>query len=619
MNTTTDGRDIVTTLTYDGFGNPDTSKVDIEPVVDYTYNSKGWMTHLYDQASSHTGFTYNNRGQVLSRTDPLNKTTSYTYYDDGSLHTITDRKNNTITYSYTPSDKMDTITYQDSSTVSFEYDSRDNLYRMYDSIGTTTYNEYDAANRLRRFTNAQGFGISYDYDEAGNLTTLTYPGNKTVSYTYDELNRLKTITINWVTGSPSSTFHYDASGRLDRIDQFNGTKVDYGYDNADRLTDLENKKSDSSAIATYHFTLDNNGNRKHITKNEPLSFLPDPETVSYTFNSQKNRLLTAGSSNFTYDDEGQLSTENSTSYTFDYEHRLKSIGSTIQYFYDGMGNRLQAVRNGVTTKYIYDTNGNLLAEADGNNNILRYYIYGNGLMAMVTASGELYCFHFNAIGSTIAITDSNQNIVNEYAYTPFGVIGNEVEAFAQPFKYVGRFGVISEPNGLYYMRARYYDPKMGRFLSEDPTGFGGGDVNLYVYAVNNPIMIIDPLGLCGEYHGAPDLPLEAPNPLLDPVNWLAGGLAGAAKSVLTRSAVEVTEYTITRTVAKNSVERPFVNSSLTAQEIINTGKGVLDPQGVAGLTRYDVPGSFNGSKGTWQLVVDEAKKIIYHFNFVTKR
>ncbi|MBN1907072.1 MAG: hypothetical protein JW927_18480 [Deltaproteobacteria bacterium] len=497
-NTTSDGKGIITTLTYDSFGNPDTSKVDTEPIVDYVYNSRGWITALNDQAGSHTGFTYNNRGQILTRTDPLSKATGYTYYDDGSLHTITDRKNNTISYSYTPSGKMDTITYQDLSTVGFQYDSRDNLYRMQDSIGTTTYNEYDAANRLKRFTDAQGFEISYGYDAAGNLTTLTYPGNKTVTYTYDELNRLETVTINWVTGTPLSTFYYDESGRLDQIDQFNGSMVYYGYDNADRLTDLENEKGNTTPIATYHFTLDNNGNRTHIAKNEPITFDPGTQTINYTYNTQKNRLLTAGIDTFTHDDEGQLATKNSTSYTFDYEHRLKTIGSTIQYFYDGMGNRVRAVRSGVTTKYIYDAKGNLLAEADTNNVIQRYYIYGNGLMAMVTSGGQLYCYHFNAAGSTIAITDSGQNIVNKYAYTPFGEIGSEVETFAQPFKYVGQYGVMSESNGFYYMRARYYDPTLGRFISEDPAGFGGGDVNLYVYVNNNPVMLVDPSGLYTE-------------------------------------------------------------------------------------------------------------------------
>jgi RHS repeat-associated protein len=125
--------------------------------------------------------------------------------------------------------------------------------------------------------------------------------------------------------------------------------------------------------------------------------------------------------------------------------------------------------------------------------------------------GGRYCYHFDGMGNTVAITDMSQNIVNSYAYEPFGLITNQSETIPQPFKFVGQYGVMADPSGLYYMRARYYDPNVGRFISEDPLGLGGEDVNLfayvdsvgkpttgtnlYVYASNNPINRIDPLGL----------------------------------------------------------------------------------------------------------------------------
>jgi RHS repeat-associated protein len=117
----------------------------------------------------------------------------------------------------------------------------------------------------------------------------------------------------------------------------------------------------------------------------------------------------------------------------------------------------------------------------------------------------MYCYHYNATGSTIAVTDEAQTVVNQYSYDPHGNILGQREQIPQSFKYVGQYGVMAEPNGFYYMRARYYDPKVGRFVSEDPIGFEGGDVNLYAYVANNPVMGIDPEGTfnaCGTAAGA---------------------------------------------------------------------------------------------------------------------
>jgi RHS repeat-associated protein len=274
----------------------------------------------------------------------------------------------------------------------------------------------------------------------------------------------------------------------------------YGYDNANRLTDLSNlTASGGQVIASYHFTLDGNGNRVHSSQTTPIAPAVSDADKTLTYNPTKTRLVTAGTSSFTYDNEGQLATGYGKTYSFDYEHRLIGVSGSCYartYSYDGAGNRLQANRDGVITRYIYDINGNLIAEADDNNIISRYYIHGAGLMAMVTSDNSLYCYHFDATGHTVALTNAGKTVVNKYAYTPFGLsITGQTEAIAQPFKYAGQHGVMAESNGFYYMRARYYDPQVKRFISEDPLGFDGGDLNLYAYVGNNPVMGVDPLGL----------------------------------------------------------------------------------------------------------------------------
>jgi len=132
---------------------------------------------------------------------------------------------------------------------------------------------------------------------------------------------------------------------------------------------------------------------------------------------------------------------------------------------------------------------------DASNNLSAYYVYdGVGLVAKTTSDNQYY-YHYDGLGSTIAITDSDGEVVNSYAYSPEGLVGVGVpETIPNPFQYVGYFGVMAEGNGLYFMRARYYDPETGRFINKDPIGYMGG-MNLYAYVQNNPVNWIDPEGL----------------------------------------------------------------------------------------------------------------------------
>ena len=145
-------------------------------------------------------------------------------------------------------------------------------------------------------------------------------------------------------------------------------------------------------------------------------------------------------------------------------------------YYSATDDRLKVQRVGVTTYYIYDSNNNLIAEADQNKQITRHYLH-------------------SATGHTLAITDKDETTVNQYAYSPYGRILGETETsgLEQPFKYVGKYGVQHEGDELYYMRARYYDADTGRFTMEDPIGIEGG-LNVSLYGNANPVVYIDPEG-----------------------------------------------------------------------------------------------------------------------------
>jgi RHS repeat-associated protein len=241
--------------------------------------------------------------------------------------------------------------------------------------------------------------------------------------------------------------------------------------------------------------------------NEPMMPSYNAETINYTY-SLGNILNTADGATYTHDANGNRTSKtngtNVTTYTYDSLNRLTQVvgGSrTIQYIYNGLGQRVVKIDNGVQTNYLVDPNGILpqvLAETDASNNLISFYVYdGAGLVAKITPANEYYFYHYDGLGSTIAITDSSGQVINTYCYSPEGLVGVQ-ETIPNPFTYVGRFGVMAEGNGLYFMRARYYDPEVGRFINKDPIGYEGG-MNLFTYVANNLVNMVDLLGLYWEY------------------------------------------------------------------------------------------------------------------------
>jgi RHS repeat-associated protein len=180
-----------------------------------------------------------------------------------------------------------------------------------------------------------------------------------------------------------------------------------------------------------------------------------------------------GGISMTYDNEGQTTAKGAETYTFNVRHQLETVTGTeyqYQYTYDESGHRVKAVRNGVTTKYIYGSGSRILAETDSNGVITRYYIYGHGLIGFYVPSTGFFACHYDMSGNMIAITDDTGAVAAKFSYTPFGEVIDSVinqPACDIPVGFAGQFGVLREPNSLCFVNARYYDPTVERFISED--------------------------------------------------------------------------------------------------------------------------------------------------------
>ena len=243
-----------------------------------------------------------------------------------------------------------------------------------------------------------------------------------------------------------------------------------------------------------------------------------------------------GSDTYTYDLDGNLISKTqggqTFTYTYDVENRLIQVvtpDGTWNYEYDALGNRIASVKDGQRTEYLLDPTGlvDVVGEYGDTGSPIARYIHGLGLVSRADASNYSY-YDTDAIGSVIGLSGTTGSYFNRYSYLPFGEDLTKVEAIANPFEYVGQFGVMDEGNGLDFMRARFYDGNLGRFTSVDPLGLRGGDGNLYRYTLNSPTGLIDPLGLSADDLGLNDLKNKFTPKKIGRFLNQAGAIAGLA-------------------------------------------------------------------------------------------
>ena len=194
---------------------------------------------------------------------------------------------------------------------------------------------------------------------------------------------------------------------------------------------------------------------------------------------------------------------------------------TASFKYDALNRKIEKTVNGRTIQYLYD-NLDIVQETESGVVTVNYIRSLNidEPLARVLSDGTIRYYQADALGSVIALTDDLGNIKTQYNYSPFGETEISGEISDNPFQYTGR---ENDGTGLYYYRARYYSPRLKRFVSEDPIGFAGG-INMFVYVGNSPINKIDPFGLYesgdgpnppsdGFYGPMPEWPEPNPNGL----------------------------------------------------------------------------------------------------------
>jgi RHS repeat-associated protein len=545
-----------TTTTYDALDRPVSVTRPDNSVLHFAYDADGNRTSVTDALGHETLFAYDALGRQSAQTDPAGRTTTSTYDASGRQTATVDAAGRTITLQYDAASQLQGIDYSDSQTadVDYDYDALGRRTRMVDGSGTSTY-AYDSLSRLTSSTDAAGRTLRYSYDLAGHLTKTTYPtdlvaatapgqtiSDPSVTSSHDDAGRVTAIT-DWL--GHRSEFDYDRDGNLTVQRYPNQTTATITYDHADRQISRSDSGPDNSTILDLHATRNTNGQLATQThgatppgQTQALTYDaldqltqaatgsdPDIQTFSYAYDLADRLTRIAGPGSDTtlvYDAANQLTQTQDTT----------TADVTQTFAYDALGNRTSQDPAGATTatSYGYDQANRLTSQhspaaTPGDPDIAHTYAYdGDGLRAdllwdqtgslplivadnaglyvngpdglpltQLTFTGQQRYYHHDQLGSTRAITDATGAVSARYSYTPYGTPTPDASNTDSRFGYAGQY--TDHATGLIYMRARWYDPATGQFLTSDPIGNASGETNLYRYAGGDPANLIDPTGL----------------------------------------------------------------------------------------------------------------------------
>jgi RHS repeat-associated protein len=545
LYTLTDENGNLTEYFYDGDSNISDiyqakgSADESHTVLNYDARSNRIRVH---NSTNETTFIYNEQDKLKSMTQPGTLgTTSYTY--DGALNLITQQDNRgvVITYSYDVDNQLTGKSFSDGTTsISYDHDPNGNRKQMVDAEGTKNYT-FDDLNRMTQVVNVNQGNFQLDYlynlfDECVSVQNNKLPSGKDLTkYTYYENGKLKTDTD--VDGSVT-TYRYNLDKKLTQIDYPLGVaKSSLTYDLGHGwLTKVVNSNSKNEVLSRFAYGHRSDGNINSSTdlvgqttfdydgifRLANASYPDSRGFNSYKYDKLGNRLKwqqpgisiansydlngtnevkQSGAYTILYDNAGNMRKKTGQgvdrSFAWDALNRLSEVRNVqsnsviADYTYNGDGWRIQKVSaSSGTTNYLMDR-GSVVLETDGAGNIQKRYHPG---ISVVDVSGNTAYYLYDGRGNVAGLADVNGHLVNNYVYDGFGKavgVGNDKNGY----RFVGNFRVfVDDEIGLTYMRHRWYDTDLGRFVSQDSFGFFGGNLNLYLYTNNDPVNNTDPNG-----------------------------------------------------------------------------------------------------------------------------
>jgi len=478
------------------------------------YNLAGERIAHTDFNGATTRYRYDAMGQLASVDFPRSPDVSIEYIADQPVR-VTDG-NGTTAFNCHPRGWLSGVEFPNAEAVAYRYDTRGNRTELITANQRLRYT-YNELNQLTSISDDRGT-TSFAYDAVGNRSLMVRPNGTRTRYGYDSQNRLTSLFHETTAGVVLLAIAYtlDDAGLRSRAEERDASglarTITYTYDGVNRLVAESIIARQPGQSRTTGWTYDKVGNRQ----TETVAIGSTIVTTSYVYDAN-DRLLSESSggqtTTYTYDANGNTKTRSGpnglTEYAYDDANRLvemREVGNRFTYAYDHDGLRISETRfptSGapVTTFYLLDKGREYaqvieehVQEGSGPRRLAAVYTFGDDLIAQTRGSETRYV-HADGMSSTRLLTDSTGAVTDTFAFDAFG---NELARTGNTV--VGHLyrGEQFDPNlGFYNLRARFYDPKTGRFATMDSfAGFSMDPPSLHkcLYAHADPVNHMDPSG-----------------------------------------------------------------------------------------------------------------------------